>query len=111
VFDVAVGERRDLRTWPIKMMGAIQPFISGAISKDREHAGRGVPTDIAARPHTGGRLGIKGARESTATVQRRPGVRTDAQQGASVPVDADAAIQKRGRGDSPRRRAAAIACA
>src|SRR5271170_334867 len=33
VFDVAVGERAITHTCHIKMMGAVQPFISGAISK------------------------------------------------------------------------------
>jgi adenosylcobalamin-dependent ribonucleoside-diphosphate reductase len=33
VFDVAVGERAITHTGHIKMMGAVQPFISGAISK------------------------------------------------------------------------------
>ena len=33
IFDVAVGERAISHTGHIKMMGAVQPFISGAISK------------------------------------------------------------------------------
>src|SRR4029077_20375399 len=33
VFDVAVGERAISHMAHIKMMGAVQPFISGAISK------------------------------------------------------------------------------
>ena len=33
VFDVAVGERAISHMGHIKMMGAVQPFISGAISK------------------------------------------------------------------------------
>src|SRR4029077_299853 len=33
VFDVAVGERASSHMGRIKMMGAVQPFISGAISK------------------------------------------------------------------------------
>ena len=33
MFDVAVGERAISHMGHIKMMGAVQPFISGAISK------------------------------------------------------------------------------
>jgi ribonucleoside-diphosphate reductase alpha chain len=33
VFDCAIGDRAILYTGHVKMMGAVQPFISGAISK------------------------------------------------------------------------------
>ena len=94
VFDVAVGERAISHMGHIKMMGAIQPFISGAISKTVNMPAEVSPTDIADAYTQAWRLGIKALaiyRDGSKTAQA---LRTDAQQGAPVPVDADAAIQK-----------------
>ena len=94
VFDVAVGERAISHMGHIKMMGAIQPFISGAISKTVNMPAEVSPTDIADAYTQAWRLGIKALaiyRDGSKTAQA---LRTDAQQGAPVPVDVDAAIQK-----------------
>ena len=41
VFDCAMGERSIAPMGHVRMMAAVQPFISGAISQDGEHAGVG----------------------------------------------------------------------
>jgi ribonucleoside-diphosphate reductase alpha chain len=94
VFDVAVGERAISHMGHIKMMGAIQPFISGAISKTVNMPHEVTADDIADAYTQAWRLGVKALaiyRDGSKTAQA---LRTDAQQDAPAPVDVDAAIQK-----------------
>ncbi len=94
VFDVAVGERAISPMGHIKMMGAIQPFISGAISKTVNMPNEVTADDIADAYTQAWRLGVKALaiyRDGSKTAQA---LRTDAQQDAPVPVDLDAAIEK-----------------
>ncbi|HEX3618644.1 MAG TPA: vitamin B12-dependent ribonucleotide reductase, partial [Solirubrobacteraceae bacterium] len=94
VFDVAVGERAISHMGHIKMMGAIQPFISGAISKTVNMPNEVTADDIADAYTQAWRLGVKALaiyRDGSKTAQA---LRTDAQQDAPVQVDVDAAIQK-----------------
>ena len=73
VFDVAVGERAISHMGHIKMMGAVQPFISGAISKTVnlpetatvERHRRRLPPGLAARD--------QGAGDLPRRLQDRPG--------------------------------------
>ncbi len=94
VFDVAVGERAISHMGHIKMMGAIQPFISGAISKTVNMPNEVTADDIADAYTQAWRLGVKALaiyRDGSKTAQA---LRTDAQQDAPVPVDVEAEIQK-----------------
>jgi ribonucleoside-diphosphate reductase alpha chain len=94
VFDVAVGERAISHMGHIKMMGAIQPFISGAISKTVNMPHEVTADDIADAYTQAWRLGVKALaiyRDGSKTAQA---LRTDAQKDAPAPVDIDAAIQK-----------------
>ncbi len=94
VFDVAVGERAISHMGHIKMMGAIQPFISGAISKTVNMPHEVTVADIADAYTQAWRLGVKALaiyRDGSKTAQA---LRTDAQQDAPVPVDVEAEIQK-----------------
>src|SRR5205823_490808 len=59
VFDVAVGERAISHTGHIKMMGAVQPFISGAISKTVNLPESATVEDIADAYLQGWHVGIK----------------------------------------------------
>jgi ribonucleoside-diphosphate reductase alpha chain len=59
VFDVAVGERAISHIGHIKMMGAVQPFISGAISKTVNMPAESTVEDIADAYMEGWRLGLK----------------------------------------------------
>ncbi len=71
VFDVAVGERAISHMGHLKMMGAVQPFISGAISKPST-CRRARPWRTSRTPTP--RLGSSGSRpwRSTATARRPP---------------------------------------
>ncbi len=94
VFDVAVGERAISHMGHIKMMGAIQPFISGAISKTVNMPSEVTADDIADAYTQAWRLGIKALaiyRDGSKTAQA---LRTDAQKDAPAPVDVEAAIQR-----------------
>ena len=87
VFDVAVGERAISHMGHIKMMGAVQPFLSGAISKTVNMPQTVSVEDIADAYIEAWRCGVKALaiyRDGSKTAQA---LRTDAQQG--VP-DADA---------------------
>ncbi len=59
VFDVAVGERAISHMGHIKMMGAVQPFISGAISKTVNLPESATVEDIADAYIQAWRLGVK----------------------------------------------------
>jgi ribonucleoside-diphosphate reductase alpha chain len=99
VFDVAVGERAISHMGHLKMMGAVQPFISGAISKTVNLPQDATVEDIADAYTQAWHLGIKALaiyRDGSKTAQA---LRTDAGtqpeglgQGADAPVDVDAIV-------------------
>jgi ribonucleoside-diphosphate reductase alpha chain len=92
VFDVAVGERAISHMGHIKMMGAVQPFISGAISKTVNLPQEATVEDIADAYTQAWRLGIKALaiyRDGSKTAQA---LRTDAQKGVEAPADVDAIV-------------------
>jgi ribonucleoside-diphosphate reductase alpha chain len=79
VFDVAVGERAISHHGHIKMMSAVQPFISGAISKTVNLPETATVEDIADAYVEGWTLGLKALaiyRDGSKTAQA---LRTDAQ--------------------------------
>ena len=103
VFDVAVGERAISHMGHIKMMGAVQPFLSGAISKTVNLPQTATVEDIADAYLQAWRLGIKALaiyRDGSKTAQA---LRTDAQEEKSA-ADDRAGLQ-RGRGRVADRRA------
>jgi ribonucleoside-diphosphate reductase alpha chain len=84
VFDVAVGERAISHMGHIKMMGAVQPFLSGAISKTVNLPQTASVEDIADAYIEAWRCGVKALaiyRDGSKTAQA---LRTDAQQGVST---------------------------
>jgi ribonucleoside-diphosphate reductase alpha chain len=88
VFDVAVGERAISHMGHIRMMGAVQPFISGAISKTVNLPADATVEDITDAYTQAWRLGIKALaiyRDGSKTAQA---LRTDAQDTAK-PVDSE----------------------
>ncbi|MGI8428665.1 MAG: vitamin B12-dependent ribonucleotide reductase [Solirubrobacteraceae bacterium] len=94
VFDVAVGERAISHTGHIKMMGAVQPFISGAISKTVNLPQTATVEDIADAYLQAWHLGIKALaiyRDGSKTAQA---LRTDAQQEAPVSASTEAVIEQ-----------------
>src|SRR5947199_10518389 len=89
VFDVAVGERAISHMGHIKMMGAVQPFISGAISKTVNMPETVTVEDIADAYLQAWKLGIKALaiyRDGSKTAQA---LRTDAQKGKKKSADID----------------------
>jgi len=94
VFDVAVGERAISHLGHIKMMGAVQPFISGAISKTVNLPESATVEDIADAYIQAWHLGIKALaiyRDGSKTAQA---LRTDAQKDAPLAADTQAAIDR-----------------
>jgi ribonucleoside-diphosphate reductase alpha chain len=95
VFDVAVGERAISHMGHLEMMGAVQPFISGAISKTVNLPQSATVEDIQDAYTEAWKLGIKALaiyRDGSKTAQA---LRTDAQQGeqaAKADVDVDAIV-------------------
>jgi ribonucleoside-diphosphate reductase alpha chain len=90
VFDVAVGERAISHMGHIKMMGAIQPFLSGAISKTVNMPFEATVEDIADAYTEAWRIGVKALaiyRDGSKTAQA---LRTDAQMGKDAASDAGA---------------------
>jgi ribonucleoside-diphosphate reductase alpha chain len=86
IFDVAVGSRAISHMGHIKMMGAIQPFISGAISKTVNMPNEVTAEDIADAYTQAWKLGIKALaiyRDGSKTAQA---LRTDAQKSDDTPV-------------------------
>ena len=78
VFDVAVGERAISHMGHIEMMAAVQPFISGAISKTVNMPAESTVADIKDAYLEAGRLGVKALaiyRDGSKTAQA---LRTDA---------------------------------
>jgi len=93
VFDVAVGERAISHMGHLKMMGAVQPFISGAISKTVNLPQEATVEDIADAYTQAWHLGVKALaiyRDGSKTAQA---LRTDAQQDVQAPVDVDAIVE------------------
>jgi ribonucleoside-diphosphate reductase alpha chain len=87
VFDVAVGERAISHMGHLRMMGAVQPFISGAISKTVNLPQEATVEDIADAYTQAWHLGIKALaiyRDGSKTAQA---LRTDAKQEAPENVD------------------------
>src|SRR4051794_20769017 len=79
VFDVAVGERAISHMGHIKMMGAVQPFLSGAISKTVNMPQTATVEDIAEAYIEAWRCGVKALaiyRDGSKTAQA---LRTEAQ--------------------------------
>jgi ribonucleoside-diphosphate reductase alpha chain len=99
VFDVAVGERAISHMGHLKMMAAVQPFISGAISKTVNLPQEATVEDIADAYAQAWHLGIKALaiyRDGSKTAQA---LRTEAQQtaakntGATGESDLDAIVE------------------
>ncbi|HSD79126.1 MAG TPA: vitamin B12-dependent ribonucleotide reductase [Solirubrobacteraceae bacterium] len=91
VFDVAVGERAISHMGHIKMMGAVQPFISGAISKTVNMPHEATVEDVADAYLQAWRLGIKALaiyRDGSKTAQA---LRTESQVAKGAPVTAEEA--------------------
>jgi ribonucleoside-diphosphate reductase alpha chain len=104
VFDVAVGERAISHMGHIKMMGAVQPFISGAISKTVNLPESATVEDIADAYLQAWHLGIKALaiyRDGSKTAQA---LRTDAQKDAPAPVDVESMIREALENAPPKRR-------
>src|SRR5664279_214533 len=94
VFDVAVGERAISHMGHLKMMGAVQPFISGAISKTVNLPQEATVEDIADAYTQAWHLGIKALaiyRDGSKTAQA---LRTDAQKAVEAPVDMDQIVEQ-----------------
>ncbi|HLI59476.1 MAG TPA: vitamin B12-dependent ribonucleotide reductase [Solirubrobacteraceae bacterium] len=94
VFDVAVGERAIHYMGHIKMMGAIQPFLSGAISKTVNMPQSATVDDIADAYLQAWRMGVKALaiyRDGSKTAQA---LRTDGSKGAASEVDVQAQIDR-----------------
>jgi ribonucleoside-diphosphate reductase alpha chain len=92
VFDVAVGERAINHVGHIKMMSAVQPFVSGAISKTVNLPESATVQDIGAAYLEGWRLGLKALaiyRDGSKTAQA---LRTDAQKSKQQPASTQEAI-------------------
>ena len=90
VFDVAVGERAISHPGHIKMMGAVQPFLSGAISKTVNLPETATVEDIAEAYIQSWKLGVKALaiyRDGSKTAQA---LRTDAQKGKEIPAAVEA---------------------
>jgi ribonucleoside-diphosphate reductase alpha chain len=88
VFDVAVGERAISHMGHIKMMGAVQPFLSGAISKTVNLPQTATVEDIADAYIQAWKCGVKALaiyRDGSKTAQA---LRTDAHEGRSADTDA-----------------------
>src|SRR5207302_6608107 len=94
VFDVAVGERAISHTGHLKMMGAVQPFVSGAISKTVNLPKTATVEDIADAYIQAWHLGIKALaiyRDGSKTAQA---LRTDAQKSAPLPANVDEIVEQ-----------------
>ena len=90
MFDVAVGERAISHLGHIKMMGAVQPFLSGAISKTVNLPETATVEDIAEAYIQSWKLGVKALaiyRDGSKTAQA---LRTDAQKDKEIPAAVEA---------------------
>jgi ribonucleoside-diphosphate reductase alpha chain len=89
VFDVAVGQRAISHMGHLKMMGAVQPFISGAISKTVNMPETATVEDIADAYVQAWHLGVKALaiyRDGSKTAQA---LRTEAQKDAPAAKEAE----------------------
>jgi ribonucleoside-diphosphate reductase alpha chain len=89
VFDVAVGERAISHMGHIEMMSAVQPFISGAISKTVNLPESASVDDIADAYTQGWKLGLKALaiyRDGSKTAQA---LKTDAGEKKPEPAEAE----------------------
>jgi len=106
VFDVAVGERAISHMGHIQMMGAVQPFISGAISKTVNMPHSATVEDIADAYLQAWHMGVKALaiyRDGSKTAQA---LRTEAQKVKEIPVvvDVEAAVAQALADAGPQRR-------
>src|SRR4051794_534330 len=104
VFDVAVGERAISHMGHIRMMSAVQPFISGAISKTVNLPESARVEDIADAYTQGWKLGLKALaiyRDGSKTAQA---LRTDAGDKKSEPAAEEAPDPRPIRRKMPRER-------
>ncbi len=107
VFDVAVGERAISHMGHIKMLGAVQPFISGAVSKTVNMPESATVEDIADAYTQAWHLGVKALaiyRDGSKTAQA---LRTDAQKQQPAPAtqaDIDRAVAEALEQAPPRRK-------
>jgi ribonucleoside-diphosphate reductase alpha chain len=95
VFDVAVGERAIPHMGHIRMMSAVQPFLSGAISKTVNLPESATVEDIADAYTQGWKLGLKALaiyRDGSKTAQA---LRTDAGDKKSEPAAAEVPAEPR----------------
>ncbi|MDA0171597.1 vitamin B12-dependent ribonucleotide reductase [Solirubrobacter taibaiensis] len=93
VFDVAVGQRAISASGHVKMMGAVQPFLSGAISKTVNMPQDSTVEDIAEAYINAWKLGVKALaiyRDGSKTAQA---LRTDAQDTKALPAKAVEAVE------------------
>jgi ribonucleoside-diphosphate reductase alpha chain len=91
VFDVAVGERAISHMGHIRMMGAVQPFISGAISKTVNMPEETTVEDIADAYLQAWKLGVKALaiyRDGSKTAQA---LRTEASEAKDAAAEASEA--------------------
>ncbi len=94
VFDVAVGERAISHMGHIMMMGAVQPFISGAISKTVNMPQESTVEDIADAYIQAWRQGVKALaiyRDGSKTAQA---LRTDAKDAAEQADTVDELVEQ-----------------
>ena len=95
MFDVAVGERAISHMGHIRMMAAVQPFISGAISKTVNLPESAHVEDIADAYTQGWKLGLKALaiyRDGSKTAQA---LRTDAREKKAEPAAAEEPAEPR----------------
>jgi len=94
VLDAAVGEQAISHRDQIKMMGAVQPFVSGAISKTVNLPESATVGDIEAAYVEGWQLGLKALaiyRDGSKTAQA---LRTEAHKGKQLTAPSQEAIDK-----------------
>jgi ribonucleoside-diphosphate reductase alpha chain len=104
VFDVAVGERSISPMGHVRMMAAVQPFISGAISKTVNLPESATVEDIAGAYLEGWKLGLKALaiyRDGSKTAQA---LRTEAGEKKAGPANAEAEAPRPARRRMPRER-------
>jgi ribonucleoside-diphosphate reductase alpha chain len=104
VFDVAVGERAISHMGHVRMMAAVQPFISGAISKTVNLPESATVEDIADAYTEGWELGLKALaiyRDGSKTAQA---LRTDAGERKDEPAQPASGSPDPGPSREPERR-------
>ncbi len=104
VFDVAVGDRSISHTGHIDMMGAVQPLISGAISKTTNLPESATVEDIADAYTHGWKQGLKALaiyRDGSKTAQA---LRTHAEEGKGAEAEAVPESREPVRHKMPRER-------